>query len=394
MSNLKFYYIDDEDGSPEQSTRDSLIEFGLNVEIFDFEELTDFGSIKDKILILSKDENFGGLIIDLRLDGSGKNRTHFNATALAQEIRSMAGRGDIALFPMILTSTEEKLSETYYNDKTSHDLFDYKMVKYSKDNIKKRWEKRAKKINSLAKGYKSLSSILIQPHIHQIYEDNVVDEDAINNVAVEIFGEKVLRMPDTRFISKIYELLNQKDTHLIVDFIIKEMFHFTNPLMNQRILFSKLGLNYAEQSESNIDKIKSLFDDSKYKGIYSEGWERWWIYDVENKLNTLFETNFSFLTATKRVEKLESILETTLEVSKPIKHCVSNSFDTICEATKRPIDSLEAYRVGTSHNYQPWQIFKVMSLEAILERIDRDKVKPHPLEKERINYDIETKGLV
>lgn len=374
MSNLKYWYIDDEEGSPEATTIRTLNSTGVEAEQLSLKNIRDFGDLKNRIIDLTK-EDFGGLILDLRLDGQGDYPTAFNATALAQELRSVSSMKITSIYPIILTSTEEKIKETYNTDKSSHDLFDYKMHKSSEN-----WEKRSKKLISLANGYK------------------IIDNTPFNGVSSDsklynLLGKKLPDIRDTRVVEKLVELMDQSDKHHFINFIIKQFFHFTGPLVNKRILFARLGLYIDDLSHDNITAILDLFLDAKYTGVFAEGWDRWWEVDIETVLKESFQTNFSFISAEDRVNILNDKLGLNLKPFEGLKFNSSTEYSTICEATKKPIDHLEGFRVKTSHDYLPWQIYKYLSLFAFLERERADEIRPHPLEIDKIKSVREELGI-
>lgn len=374
MSNLKYWYIDDEEGSPEATTIRTLNFTGVEAEQLSLKNIRDFGDLKNRIIDLTK-EDFGGLILDLRLDGQGDYPTAFNATALAQELRSVSSMKITSIYPIILTSTEEKIKETYNTDKSSHDLFDYKMHKSSEN-----WEKRSKKLISLANGYK------------------IIDNTSFNGVSSDsklynLLGKKLPDIRDTRVVEKLVELMDQSDKHHFINFIIKQFFHFTGPLVNKRILFARLGLYIDDLSHDNITAILDLFLDAKYTGVFAEGWDRWWEVDIETVLKESFQTNFSFISAEDRVNILNDKLGLNLKPFEGLKFNSSTEYSTICEATKKPIDHLEGFRVKTSHDYLPWQIYKYLSLFAFLERERADEIRPHPLEIDKIESVREELGI-
>lgn len=374
MSNLKYWYIDDEEGSPEATTIRTLNSTGIEAEQLSLKNFRDFGDLKNRIIDLIK-EDFGGLILDLRLDGQGDYPTAFNATALAQELRSVSSMKITSIYPIILTSTEEKIKETYNTDKSSHDLFDYKMHKSSEN-----WEKRSKKLISLANGYK------------------IIDNTSFNGVCSDsklykLLGKKLSDIRDTRVVEKLVELMDQSDKHHFINFIIKQFFHFTGPLVNKRILFARLGLYIDDLSDDNITSILDLFLDAKYTGVFAEGWDRWWEVDIETVLKESFQTNFSFISAEDRVNILNEKLGLNLKPFEGLKFNSSTEYSTICEATKKPIDHLEGFRVKTSHDYLPWQSYKYLSLFAFLERERADEIRPHPLEIDKIKSVREELGI-
>lgn len=372
MSNLKYWYIDDENGFPEETTVRMFQHHEVNVELFSLKDRRDFGTLKKDIIKLTKEEDFGGLILDLYLDGAGDYSTEFNATALAQELRSIAARGDTPIYPIVLTSSVAKMKETYNNDKTSHDLFDYKIYKNSEN-----WDKRGLKLNSLAEEYKAINVLI----------SSKGKADSLNNLnsfIESLFDRKVDDIRNTRLREKLLELASQNDKHFIANFIIKQMFHFSNPLINKRILFAKLGLFYDEVSLPDRIEIYELFKGAKYSGVFSKGWERWWEDDISEIIKEQFNLKFGFIPASKRVEALNNKLNTNLVSANVIEHCFSDEYSVICEATKRPLDHLEGFKIQVSHDYLPWQTYKYMSLYEVLNRSSRSTIKPHPSELDRI----------
>lgn len=372
MSKPKYLYIDDENGQSEISTLNGFNDLNLiEVERFPLADFKEFGKLKIELTTRSNNKGFDGLILDLRLDGTGADRTEFNATSLTQELRSVAGRGEIPTFPIVLCSTEEKIKATYSSDKTSHDLFDYKI---SKSNPKPNWKKLSDKLASLAIGYNYLNS----------KELNVET----------IFGLKDFKQLDSRIFEKIQTFSVRYDySH----FIIKNFFHQTNPLINEKVLAARLGVDLKQTPIEDWKKLLTThFESAKYSGIFSDGWERWWADEIVTTFATFSDERLSFINASDRVEILKKIsgIE-TLVSAKPLKFCNSTEFWTICEAYKVPIDPLEAFKISVSVDLRPWQESKYISLLAILERegfTDRG-LSPHPSEMENINYTKELLGI-
>lgn len=372
MIKNKYLYIDDENGSPEISTLHCFNDTNIiEVERFKLSDFRDFGSLKNELVRACNNKEFDGLIIDLRLDGSGDDRTDFNATAITSELRSISARGDIRSFPIILCSTDDKIKRTYNSDRTSHDLFDYKL---SKSNPEQKWEKISTKLKSLAEGYK------------WIQEKNRKPE--------EIIGVSTLTVVDERIAQKISELSVPYD---FTNFVIMDFFHQTNPLINERILAARLGVDFEKTPVEVWEKISNeILDKIKYKGLFSEGWKRWWAYDLVEWFNSISGENLAFTDAKRRVKIIsEKFKLDNIVVAKPIKYCSSSEFWTICEGYKLPIDPLEGFKVYTTTDLKPWQESKLMSLDAILERegyVDRG-LKPQLSEIERIELTKEQLGI-
>lgn len=365
MSKPIYLYIDDENGSSETSTLHGFNDTDvIEVKRFNLSEFRDFGRLKKELERACHKNEFDGLIIDLRLDGAGKDRTEFNATAITSELRSVAARGEIRSFPIVLCSTEEKIKQTYDSDKTSHDLFDYKV---SKSNPEPDWIKISTKLKSLADGYRWL----------QISKRELKD----------IVGIGDIQNLDTRITDKFSSF---SATYDFTHFVIKNFFHQTNPLINEKVLAARLGIDMKKTPKNAWEKLSlEILNDIKYNGLFKLGWRRWWANDLELWFNKMSGEKLAFIDAEKRVEILKK--ETGLEElthALPLKFCNSSEFWSICEGYKEPIDPLEAFKIFTTVDLKPWQESKVISLIAILQRegfTDRG-LKPDLSENERIEY--------
>lgn len=372
MSKPRYLYIDDENGSSEISTLNGFNDTGIiEVSRFNLSAFRDFGKLKKELERACNNNEFDGLIIDLRLDGAGEDRTEFNATAITSELRSVSARGDIRSFPIVLCSTEEKIKQTYDSDRTSHDLFDYKL---SKSNPAPNWMKISTKLKSLADGYHWIQSAKREP--------------------AEILGVSKLEVIDERIVEK---LLNFRVTYDFTHFVIKNFFHQTNPLINERTLAARLGIDLAKTPSEVWEKFCiSFLDDFRYKGLFGEGWKRWWANDLVDWFKSISGENLAFLDAKTRINILSKVLGLEgIVVAEPIEFCTSSEFWTICEGFKVPIDPLEGFKVHTTADLKPWQESKVISLLAILERegfVDRG-IKPHLSELERIEFTKEQLGI-
>ena len=369
MSKPKYLYIDDENGGAETATLHGFNDIGLiEVERFPLSDYKEFGNLKNELLERLKNNGFQGLLLDLRLDGTGEDRTEFNATSLSQELRSIAARNESLTFPIVLCSTEDKIKQTYDSDKTSHDLFDYKI---SKSNPSPNWLKLSLKLLSLAEGYSVLN--------------NEINKETIFGVELEKIDE--------RMVEKIETLITKYD---FAHFVVKNFFHQTNPLINEKILGARLGIDIVKTDQKDwLKLIETIFEKAKYRGIFSSGWNRWWADEVNNIFFSFSGEKLAFINAEKRVEILKKIsgIE-NLKVAKPLKFCNSSEFWNICEAYKVPIDPLEGFKIFTTSDIKSWQEPKFISLLAILERDGVERgLRPHSSEVERIGYTKELLGI-
>lgn len=361
MSDIKYLYIDDEN----DESIDSLIN-GFNdlkeilVERLPITKGLDFSDLKNSILDKIKSSEFQGLLIDLRLDGTGPDHLEYSAISISSELRSIAARKEVPSFPIVLCSTIDKIRETYNADKTSQDLFDYTFKKSEDPN----YPKFSKKLLTLAKGYQYLNS-------------------GIDNLQT-IFNREDLKKLDSR----IFERFIDQETvpYDYAHFTVKTLFHCTNPLIKETILASRLGIDIKESSDSWISLKEKFFSGAKFEGLFSDGWDRWWSDLVITIFKDITGEKLSFLNAEDRVNHLKRTTGIdNLIAAKPIKHNVSSEFWTICEAYKTPLDPLEGFRIQTSMELKPWQDSKYLSLDAILEQAGSERgLKPHFIERERI----------
>jgi hypothetical protein len=361
MSKPKYIYIDDEDDGSIESLINGFNDTGLiEVHQLSIEKGLNFSVLEKLIKNKITDEDFDGLLIDLRLDGEGPNQLQYSAISISAELRSICARNELKSFPIILCSTLDKIKETYKSDKTSHDLFDYTFRKSESPN----YERFSRKLKTLAEGYKELP----------------FDASSINL----IFQRNDIKNLDQRIFERFYnqDIIVPYD---FAHFTVKTLFHCTNPLIKETVLAARLGVS-IEASGAHWVELLLQFEDCKFNGLFSMGWNRWWADLLNKKLKELSGKNFSFLKAAERVAILKKAFGVYgIVEAEPIEHNTSSEFWTICEATKRPLDPLEGYKVKLSNELKSWQEPKYISLNAILERIGVDKgIEPHYSEQERI----------
>jgi len=362
MNKPKYLYIDDENGASEKSTINLFNDLGIiEVELFNLSEFREFGKLRNELIQRRKNNAFDGVIIDLRLDGDGADRVDFNATSITQELRSITARGEIKSFPIVLCSTEEKIKNTYDTDKSSHDLFDYKFEKSINPDSKK----FSKKLFSLVKGYDLLNSEKLTP-------------------------DTIFRGIDTNsFDQRIIERFDESNNLVVYDyahFVVKNLFHNTNPLLKDRLVAARLGIDKDASGKNWFTLLENIFIPAKYSGVFADGWDRWWADSVVNIFKELTGKRLSFLKAEERVNLLIKMTGITgLVTATPIKHCQSTEFWTICEAYKKPLDPLEGFKIFSTTELKPWQESKYLSFDAIVERVGIEKgLRPNPTEKDRI----------
>jgi len=361
MNAPKYIYIDDENDNSVESLINGFNDTQLVlVERLPLSKGMDFSMLKNLIIGKVEKNGFLGLLIDLRLDGEGPDSLDYSAISVSSELRALSARKEIPSFPIILCSTIDKIKETYKSDKTSHDLFDYTFKKAEEPN----YEKFSKKLCSLAKGYKDLP-----------YEKFSLET---------IFNRSDLNSLDQRIFERFYN----QDIIVPYDFAyfaVKTLFHCTNPLIKETTLAARLGVDISKSNEA-WGKLLTKFENCKYSGLFSDGWDRWWADLINIQLKLITGKNFSFLKAEERVGILSEIFSIEgLVAAFPIQNNASSEFWTICEALKLPLDPLEGVKIKLSHELKPWQEPKYISLFAAAERIGVDKgIEPHYTELDRV----------
>lgn len=364
MATPHYIYIDDE-------KEDSIISLvhGLNdtkeidVKIFKITHDETFDSLTKKIQLSVKDNDANGILIDLCLNGEGENHLNFTAAPVAQHIRSLASDGQLPSLPIVLCSTDEKLKKTYNTDKVSHDLYDYKFVKGN--DIK--WDKVRRKMAVLVQDY----PILYKKNLSEIIN---LSEEEIQDLDSRIFD---------RFITDKSHV-----EHEYAHFIIKDMFQHPGILINEKSLAARLGVD-TEKSQDWVHLLEILDSNLRYKGVFSKGWKRFW----SHRLNILFQeisegNSWVSLNAEERVNILiKQYGLKKIQAAKPLKFASSSYFDTICEYTKMPLDSMEGYEIFESYELRPWQAPKYISFYGIAKDTYHDiiTIKERELNRFKIN---------
>lgn len=360
MNKIKYLYIDDEDDDSIISLMNGFNDRELiEVDRLEIKRGMEFSELIKLILNNIENKQYKGLLIDLRLDGDGTDRLNYSAISISAELRSIAARKEIISFPIVLCSTDSKIQATYDADKTSQDLFDYTFRKSYSPN----YNKVTTKLYSLANGYDDLDN--------EDYEiQNIFDRDDLNELDSRIFDS----IDDNKIVP--YD---------IAHFTINTLFHYSNPLINEAILAARLGID-KNKSKDSWERLKNQLESTKYTGLFSGGWDRWWADKVVTKFKEITGKDLPFLSAKERVELLSMKFKINdLIPASPIKYNVSTEFWTICEAYKMPLDPLEGFIIKTKEILKPWQDQKYISFDAILERIGKSKgIFPHSSEKERI----------
>lgn len=356
-----YFYFDD---APISITKEianglSIHANHLNIKSFEYNIWS-----KQLSFLYKKQNYFDGLLLDWKLCGTNKNnqKVDYNVEALAQQLRTAIIEKKLNKdFPIILCSADSQFDKIYSKDTKRHNLFDL-VVK--KDDFNDKIEDVILQFIDLSNGYKILSKSSKITEIFDINESNIIDYrvlDYFNNLKV-------------------------KPIHEIVRFILMDILNNTCFLINEYVLAARLGVDIFDDSDSisswSILKEKYLVD-SKYTGIFSNGWSRWWMPKIRQFWDSNFEDSLGSLKATERVKRLNEKFSLKLKNANTISKSTSEYFWTICKSTNRPLAIDDGILSSDSYNSVPWKEDEYYSFEAVLE----GGVKQiHPLEKGKIEF--------
>lgn len=341
---IQYYYIDDDPRSQNK------------VEGFDSKKISIVAmqhkdSWEKQVSFLKENENnYDGLILDLKLDdlpNENNIRADFRGTSLAQEIRTRQKEGVLKSFPIVLFSANDKTRQALEN--SGKELFDILIDKSKLDD--KAFPIYTTQLVDLANGYKTLC-------------DSSLEIDEILNTDDTLL--------DGRFRSEYYET-KKSPIHIQSRFLITEFLTKQGLLIDEDVLAARLGIDKS-QSEDWHSLMESL-SAAKYKGVFCNGWPRWWVHLIEQWWKENIKSN-TFLRSTHardRVEKIKQVTGLTrLILAEKINKANSDEFWTICKGFKRPLDPIDGMLVQGQDNLFSWQEPEYVSVEAALWRKNID----------------------
>lgn len=354
---IKYLYIDDENNETVNSFTNGLRDENLIIEYKHVDE------INPKDFFINNLKDYDGLLLDLRTDEFSKN-SNFTGSVWGQHVRDLSTdrKLNVKDVPIVLFSTDDKLRDTYFKDLTSNNIFDRFLTKgNSPENAKV-------KLVSLANGYKEISK-----------------EKDFN---------KLLKIDISNLDPRIFSRFDGGEgipTHEYAQMILKDLIYAKGVLINEKYLAARLGID--KDNSKDWSKIKEIFDITKYKGVFSDGWDRWWMFAADKLFNEISGTFLTYLDAKERVEVLKEKLKfENINFPEPIDKNKSYDYWAVCKALKMPLDPHEAFKVYTRSEPKPWQEYEYISLSAWLEQspsIKEKNIVIHPTDKEKLNLKLE-----
>lgn len=354
---IKYLYIDDESNETVNSFTEGLKDENLVIIYKHVDE------INSKDFFINNLKEYDGLLLDLRTDEFSKN-SNFTGSVWGQHVRDLATDSKINVkdVPIVLFSTDEKLRATYFKDLTSNNIFDRFLTKGNSPNNAKI------KLISLANGYQEISK----------------EKDFNKLLKIDILNL------DPRIFSR-FEGGKDIPSHEYAQMILKDLIYAKGVLINEKYLAARLGID--KDTSADWEKVRSAFDVAKYKGVFSDGWDRWWMFAVDKIFNEISGTFLIYLDAKERVSILKEKLQLeNINVPELIDENKSYDYWTVCKALKKPLDPHEAFKVYTRSEPKPWQEYEYISLSAWLEKspiIEEKNIVIHPTDKEKLNVKLE-----
>lgn len=368
---MKYIYVDDED-------ENRIVDYVRALSSSDDLEVEnikpqEFSQLINKLDNSSKD----GILLDWRLDKMGSEEVFFKASSIAQNLRTKFAENDSSSVPIVLISTDERLS-SYYSDETSHDLFD-KLYDKLKD-VADFPRKTQKELVALAKGYKQ---------IHDLREEG----SELHSILGIEGDESLLDKEINSFFSPEDNLRPTQD---YAQFILKDLIDTPGPLIDERYLAARLGID-IEKSKS-WDKLKNQeLNDFKYNGPFCNGWNRWWSLGLENWWQEFdnIQEPLQLLNAEERVRCLtEKFSFTDLTPAKPIESEYSTEYWTVCRVFGVPLDPSDGFKVRGRERFTWQEKIYISSKAARQKKHETQGLKIHSSEKNRLkdylnNYQVE-----
>jgi hypothetical protein len=352
----RYLYIDDEGKDTSEALADGLSSENISVE---YKHVSGFTTeyIKNNLV------DYDGILLDLRLDevpNENSEFSNFTATEFAQHIRTLVTKGEVKKdLPIILFSTDEKLQQVYSTDLSSHNLFDSYIKKVNTH------ENASKELYSLSKGY-----IKIEENKNNLSQ--LMGLEDLYDLNSEIFARFNIDNPNI-------------PAHEYAQVILKDLIYVTGVLIDEDILASRLGIDIKKSEEWN--SVKKIFNSAKYKGVFSDGWDKWWMFEVNNIFKNEFQIYLSYLNAEEKCQAFKDKQDISNIVSpRPIELNSSNRFTTVCKALNKPLDSLEGYKVYSSKPLKQWQEYDYVSLYAFVSgEAEFKKIKVHPEDRDSLH---------
>lgn len=338
MAKCKYFYLDDEDENSVQALIENINNFNLvTVERLPIQKSTTVEDVANKIA----ETNCDGFIVDFMLKGTSEFGQNYTASTLVQHIRTEnVLNADRKQFPVIVFSTMRNLEEIVGKDAAMSYLYDYAMAK---DTITK---ENVVTLNSLADAYRFCS------------KKNLSKE--------ELLGRSDFEGIDNHFLDSMLDINGNASPYKIVSFVFKDMIGHPGVLIDEDILAARLGID-KEQCEGCWELLLQKIKECRlqYEGILSDVSKQYWADLVFDWFRNLTHQHLYSLNAQERVALInKSTGINGLIAAEPIELNESLYYDTVCNYSRKPMDSSEGLEIKESKPLTIWQEPRYVSISA------------------------------
>jgi hypothetical protein len=298
-----------------------------------------------------------GLLLDIAFTNAlmeDRAQLPYDGIALAQQIRTLQTRGSrhgtasLPEFPLVRFSKADVVREYVTGDTTSEDLFDEKV---DKADVIEHAESVAKRLDCLAADYPKVSEF-------------AAAEDKSDNALAQLLGqeEEFLARLDARTLLG----LRRRDApaHVLSRYVTGPLLGRPGPLIPEALLAVRLGVDLAQSEDWAA--IRESLRSASYQGVFSSGYERWWMALVLDWWATQIDSERApfRLGAGERVEAIKR----KLGLSKvfPIAenpYSPGAKFWHICIASRLPVDPAFGFPLMPEWGQETWHDVDYLCLE-------------------------------
>lgn len=366
---IKYLYIDDDETIRIQPLIDEL-EYHSNGEL----EIT-HSRVKpmQEIRCMFIEGNYDGLIIDQKLDAVNEDGVSVDywGTSLAQNMRTeMIGDPSVPSSPIVLLSNEDVYLRFFDSDESAHNLFDFTFGKTQVSRDEQFAIKASKIITELAKAY-----IIARQYIPTLRARGVNNQQLLEPLLQ--WNDDIYEYTDSRFIE--YVASKSHDLHILVSLLLNTFVRSAGILVTEEMLATKLGIDVS--ASGDWDKLLSVLETYKYRGVFSNLKDRWWMSRVEDWWYDICDNQtLRALTAEERVNVIKRSLG--FENLVPIKPKYSNGkqsqkFWVNCIVSGTPLDPYDAI-VANKPDLMAWEQTIYLDPETTFLRLHTPKFSVHP----------------
>jgi hypothetical protein len=292
-----------------------------------------------------------GLLLDVAFEHAltpEKAQVSYDGIALAQQIRTLQTRrsGGWAEFPLVRFSKANIINQYVGGDTTSDDLFDEKIDKPSTLSDP---GPVARKLLSLATDY---------PRISDYLANEQSDESLAHLLGC---GPEFLSRLDARALLGLRQ--PNAPAHILSRFVIGPLLGRAGPIIDEALLAVRLGINREESADwpAILDNLKGAF----YQGVYSQGYERWWMALVLDWWSERIDSERALfrLGADERVQAIQKI---GIGKLTPISENVDSpgtKFWNLCLKSRRPVDPAFGFPLLPDLRQETWHDVDYLCLE-------------------------------